>query len=59
MNINTPDGIEIYILPKGAKCRRTGISPLEMEKCPLWYFDDYGDECVPDVCEFYTEEEEE
>lgn len=57
MNINTRDGIEIYVLPEGAKCMRTGKSPLKMEKCPLVYFDDYGEECVPDVCEYYTEEE--
>ena len=58
MKINTRDGVEIYVLPENAKCIRTGKSPLEMGKCPLCNFDDYGDECVPDVCEYYTEEGE-
>ena len=55
MNIRTPDGIEIYCLPDCAKCTYSSESPEDMDVCPIRNFDDLGLECVPELCEYYTE----
>lgn len=54
MKIKTKCGLDIYCLPKCGKCRQTGKNPEEMEKCPIFNFDDYGDICVPEVCNHFT-----
>jgi len=51
MEIKTIDGIEIYCLPDGAKCKLAGVSPVELTDCPKG-----GWECCPESCEFYEEE---
>lgn len=56
MNISTKVGLEVDYLPECGRCRLTGKSPTEMDACPICNFDDYGDECVPELCNEYTEE---
>lgn len=56
MNIGTACGVSIDCLPDNAKCKCTGKSPLEMDSCPICNFDDYGNECVPELCDEYEEE---
>ena len=56
MEILTYDGIKITCLPDCAKCTYEGKHPEDMEKCPLYNFDDEGDICVPECCNHYTEE---
>ena len=55
MIIKTPDGINIHCLPDCAKCKSSGKSPLEMNACPNYFFDDFGLECVPELCDEYSE----
>lgn len=55
MNIRTACGIDIHCLPDGARCKCTGKSPTEMEECPIYNFDDFGEECVPELCAEYEE----
>ena len=49
--------INIYVLPDTAKCKCSGVSPLDMDECPLRRFDCFGMECWPGECEEYTEDE--
>lgn len=56
MEIKTEYGVDIFCLPSCAKCKKTGKNPEEMDKCPLYNFDDYGDICVPEICAYYTED---
>lgn len=56
MRIATEHGTEIICLPDNAVCRKTGKSPEKMDMCPTFNFDDDGDNCVPELCEWYTEE---
>ena len=55
MNIRTPDGISINCLPEDARCTWRGTSPENMDVCPIRNFDDFGLECVPELCDYYTE----
>ena len=55
MNIRTPDGIRINCLPEDARCTWCGQSPEYMSNCPIRNFDDFGLECVPELCEYYVE----
>ena len=48
------DGVEVQVLPDGAKCIIEDKCPFEMEECPLWKCESKY-ECSPD-CEYYTEE---
>lgn len=57
MDVLTPGGWQICLLPKCAKCKKTGKNPMEMDECPICNFDDEGDICVPKLCEEYVEEE--
>lgn len=50
--------IDIYVLPDTARCRCTGISPLDMDACPMRRFDYFGMDCWPGECDEYTEDEE-
>lgn len=59
MNINTPDGISVFCLPDNARCKISGESPCDMDCCPICNFDDYGDFCVPELCDEYTEVDDE
>lgn len=47
------DGVDIYCLPDGAKCRADdeGRSPLEIDECPE------GNEYCSGDCYYYTEED--
>lgn len=56
MEIRLPYGTIIHCLPDNARCGCTGESPLEMDKCPIFNFDDLGILCVPELCEEYKEE---
>lgn len=56
MNVSTRVGLKVDSLPECGRCRLTGKSPKEMDACPICNFDDYGDECVPELCNEYTEE---
>lgn len=44
------DGVEVYVLPDGARCELDpyGRSPLELDECPR------GNTCCGD-CIYYTE----
>ena len=57
MDICTQYGQKIFCLPDNARCRLSGKSPHETEKCPIRNFDDYGDVCVPELCDEYGEGE--
>lgn len=57
MNISNPCGTKIYCLPDNARCRCTGKSPEKMDSCPIYNFDDFGDECIPECCGEYEEVE--
>ena len=57
MRITTPDDITIYCLPDCAKCKAAGKSPEELVECPNHTFDLFGDKCIPELCEEYTEDE--
>ena len=57
MNIKTGDGIDIYCLPESALCKCENKKPSEMDTCPARMFDDFGDLCIPELCENYDEEE--
>ena len=52
MDIETLDGIKIYILPDNAKCLASDghLYPFELSDCPLG-----RDKCVPEVCDHYAE----
>lgn len=54
----THDGIDIYCLPDNAYCKICKCSPETAAECPLRKFDDFGDVCKPDVCDYYTEDDE-
>lgn len=56
MNIMTPGGGEIYLVPECVRCKITGQNPVDMDECPICNFDDTGDICVPELCEEYMEE---
>ena len=58
LRVRNDEIIDIYILPDSAKCKCTGVSPLDMDACPLHRFDDFGMECYPGECDEYTESEE-
>ena len=58
LRIRVDATIDIYVLPDTAKCKCTGVSPLNMDDCPLRRFDVLGMECWPDACNEYTEDEE-
>lgn len=51
MEIKTREGIVIYCLPDGAICLECGTNPVDMDVCPLAGNDD----CVPELCDKYTE----
>ena len=57
MDICTECGQKIFCLPDNARCRLSGKSQHETEKCPIRNFDDYGDVCVPELCDEYGEGE--
>ena len=49
-------GADIFCIPEYATCKFAKRKLCDMEKCPILNFDDTGDLCVPDLCEFYEEE---
>lgn len=55
MNIQTKHEVDIYCLPESALCIETFEHPNNMKRCPLHQFDDFGDICVPELCESYDE----
>ena len=55
LNVKTPEGQDINVLPNYATCKCTGKSPLDMEMCPINTFDTSGYICVPELCQFYNE----
>ena len=59
MNIKTADGVTIYCLPDNALCKECGKHPSDIDECPAKNFDTLGLECIPELCEEYTEESEE
>lgn len=59
MEVMTKDGIKIFSLPDMARCKYCYENPLLISLCPIRNFDDYGSICVPELCEMYTEEDDE
>lgn len=59
MEIKTKDGIDIYVLPPCAWCKVAKKDIEDMDACPMCNFDDFGDICVPEICEHYTEDKNE
>lgn len=55
MTIQTETGLEIFVLPDCARCKAAGKNPTELDKCPIYNFDDDGECCVPELCEEYEE----
>lgn len=55
MTLMTKDGIEIFALPPVAWCKCAKDDVEDIDECPIKNFDDTGDICVPELCEFYTE----
>lgn len=55
MTLMTKDGIEIFCLPPVAWCKCENMDVEDIDECPIKNFDDTGDICVPELCEFYTE----
>lgn len=58
MTLMTKDGIEIFALPPVAWCKYAKNDVEDMDYCPIKNFDDTGDICVPELCEFYTKRSE-
>ena len=58
MTLLTEDGIEMFVLPSVARCKCANERIEDMPDCPIKNFDDTGDICIPDLCEYYTEEVE-
>lgn len=56
MEILTEHGIIIHCLPDNARCKVCNENPEEMTRCPIYNFDDFGEYCVPNLCDEYTEE---
>ncbi len=57
MNVKTREGIKIDCLPDNAKCKLANENPLCMlDGCPICNFDFFGWECIPELCDEYTEE---
>lgn len=56
MEVLTECGVQIFCLPDSAKCKVTGENLNLMINCPICNFDDYGEICVPDLCDEYSEE---
>lgn len=46
----------IFCLPDCAFCKAEGKRLEEFDVCPLYKYDEFGDECVPGLCEYYTED---
>lgn len=57
VDVLTKHGQCIMCLPDKARCRLSGKTPHDMDKCPICNFDDYGDICVPELCDEYEEGE--
>ena len=55
LDIRSLDHSEILCLPRTAKCKETGLSPLMMDICPLAEFDEEGRCCYPALCDAYTD----
>ena len=49
------DGVEVFVLPDGAKCRDTGKSPFDMSECPCGCLHDGLPACYPGECPDYSE----
>ena len=58
MTLMTKDGIEIFALLPVAWCKCENKDVEDMYECPIKNFDDSGDICVPELCEYYSEREE-
>ena len=58
MQIKTEYGEDILSLPSYAWCKVANKDIEDMDKCPLYNFDDNGKICVPSVCEHYTEDKD-
>ena len=57
MNVCTIYRQSIFCLPDDARCKLSWKSPLEMDECPVSSFDNYGDICIPELCDKYEEGE--
>lgn len=57
MRILTGSGIDIECLPDCGRCKVSGKNPEQMDMCPIYNFDDFGDLCVPELCDEYSEED--
>ena len=57
MDICTQYGQKIFCLLDNARCKLSGRSPYDMDRCPTCNFDTFGDMCVPELCDKYEERE--
>lgn len=57
MYICTKCGQKIFCLPDNARCKLSGISPLDMDECPLGHDEYDRDMCIPEMCDEYEEGE--
>ena len=55
MEIKTEEGLDVFVLPECARCRLTGENPMDMDCCPISKVDDFGDVCMPEMCDEYQE----
>ena len=55
MQYRTADGVEFHVLPHNARCQYVGTNPDNLDSCPICNFDDDGDICVPELCDYYDE----
>lgn len=44
------------IVPDCAYCLEAKKKLVCLDQCPTYEFDDLGDTCIPDLCNYYTED---
>ena len=54
LKIRTTKGVYLPAPPEGAICKRTGQKLKDMTQCPDLNFDNYGEDCVPELCDEYS-----
>ena len=55
MQYRTADGVEFHVLPHNARCQYVRTHPDNLDSCPICNYDDDGDICVPELCDYYDE----
>lgn len=55
MQYRTADGVKFHVLVHNARCQYIGTHPDNLDSCPIYNFDDDGDICCPELCDYYDE----